>query len=753
MAVTYNNSKSELYRMESDEENGKSSRKVTILTVISVILFFACAGLVAALIVIILEDDKKESPVNGDSKYCLTSHCAMMAGAMAERMKPEIDPCTDFSEFACGNWVKRTVIPEDRSTFTTFSELRNDLDIKLKALVEEPVLESDIKPIENVKNNYIACTDIEKIESRGGKPLTDLMTQLGGWPVLENKEGGNWNSGSFDLVAQLSKLRGEYGNTMIYNTYVGTDNKDSTRYILKLDQPGLGLPSREYYLEDGRDNKYLTAYHKYMTTIATMLGADESTAERDFTDLIDFEIKIANLTTPADQRRDNNALYNKMTIADLQQNVTGFEWLRFYKGLRASWCDSLKDSEDIVVYEPGYVKDVTVLVEQTPNRTLANYLIWSITMGRISQLSSAFRDVELEYDEVIYGTASESARWQSCVGHVNGVMAFATGRMFVDEYFDEESKTRTNDMIDYLEDAFLEMVDESKWMDAPTQEVAKEKAAGMTRKIGYPDWIKKDDELNEYYKNYDFDPTKYFENYLDNLKEGTQRSFEKLRTDVDKLAWSSGPAIVNAFYSSSSNSITFPAGILQPLFYHKDSPEYLNFGGIGMVIGHEITHGFDDRGRQYDKDGNLQQWWSDESISAYTERANCIVNQYGNYYMSECNMTLNGVQTQGENIADNGGMKETYRGYRQWVADNLEGEELRLPGIDLTQDQMLFVNFAQIWCSKYTEQGARNRILTGVHSPGQYRVIGPISNLPEFADVFECPEKSPMNPVDKCTVW
>ncbi|XP_070560613.1 neprilysin-1-like isoform X2 [Ptychodera flava] len=748
------NSKSELYSLDDSSSSGKSSSKVRVLTILSVVLFFACVGLAAALIVIILENDQDSEPVNGgDNEYCLTAHCAMMAGDMAGRMNVEADPCDDFYEFSCGSWLRKTVIPEDRSSYDTFSTLRDDVDIKLKDLIEQQINDDDLDPVKNVKKNYQACTDLDTIEERGSQPLVDLMVNLGGWPVLGNNSGGNWDESTFDLEDQLALLRGEYGNSMIYYAYVGTDNKDSTRYILKLDQPGLGLPSRNYYLEDGRDNKYLQAYQEYMTTIATMLGADADVAAEDFNDLIEFEIKLANLTTPADQRRDNNALYNKMTIAQLQYNVTGFDWLEFFSQFGASWSETLQDSEEIVVYEPRYVREITEVVQNTPDRTIANYIVWIITMNRISQLSSNFRDVEQKYDEVVYGTASESARWQTCVGHVNNVLDFAVGRIFVDVHYDEESKIRTNKMIDFIQEAFLELVDESEWMDAPTQVVAKEKAEVMNRKIGYPDWIKDDDVLTDYYKNYDFDSGKYFENYLQYLKENTQRGFEYLRKPVDKLEWSTGPAIVNAFYSSSSNSITFPAGILQPLFYHKDSPEYLNFGGIGMVIGHEITHGFDDRGRQYDKDGNLEQWWTDESIDAYKDRAQCIVDQYDKFYMEECNMTLNGVQTQGENIADNGGLKETYRGYRKMVEETMDGEELRLPGIGLTQDQMLFVNFAQIWCSKYTEQGARNRILTGVHSPGPYRVEGPISNLPEFAQVFKCPASSPMNPDKKCTVW
>uniref|UniRef100_A0ABM0MQX2 LOW QUALITY PROTEIN: membrane metallo-endopeptidase-like 1-like n=1 Tax=Saccoglossus kowalevskii TaxID=10224 RepID=A0ABM0MQX2_SACKO len=603
MAVTNSNSKSELCQMEDDVAVKANTRKQLIQTVVCAVSVLVCIGLAVALIVVIISD------TTDMEEYCNTGHCAMMAGDMIERMDLDVNPCEDFYQYACGRWENARVIPDDRSSFTTFSELRDNLDIKLKALVDQPVISSDIKPTVNVKNNYIACIDLATIETRASQPLVNLMSQLGGWPVLSNNPGGNWSEADFNLEDQLSTLRGSYSNSMIYYTYVSTDNKDSSKYILKLDQPSLGLPSRDYYL-DKEKQKFINAYHDYMTTIAVMLGAEQASAKQQMNDVIGFETRIAN-----------------------------FDWLRYYRGLNASWSDNITTSEYIVVHEPKYVADVNILTNYTDKRIIANYLMWRITMNRISQLSSDFRKVKLAFDTIVYGTASEGARWQSCVNHVNDVMGMATGRMFVDVHYDVESKDRTNVMINYLQTAFLQLVDESEWMDKQTQGVAKEKAQAMRRKIGYPDWIKVDDQLIEYYKNYDFISNKYFENYLQYLRESTRRSFDYLRENVNKEEWGTFPAIVNAYYSSSSNSITFPAGILQPLFYHKESPEYLNFGGIGMVIGHEITHGFDDRGRQYDKDGNLEQWWSDESVKKFKYSAKCIVDQYDDYYMSESNMT------------------------------------------------------------------------------------------------------------------
>ncbi|XP_070562167.1 membrane metallo-endopeptidase-like 1 [Ptychodera flava] len=394
---------------------------------------------------------------------------------MAGRMNIEVDPCDDFFEFSCGRWKKRTVIPEDKSEITTLSELINDLDAMLKDLIEQQINDDDVYPVKNVKKYYLACTDLDTIEERGSQPLVDLMVNLGGWPVLGNNAGGNWDESAFDLEDQLALVSGEYGKHIIYSAGMFLDNKDSTRYILKLDQPALGLIFRSYYLEDRRDNKYLQAYLEYMTTIATMLGADADVVAEDFNDLIEFEIKLANLTTPVEQRRDVNAFSNKMTISQVQYNVTGFDWIYFFRNLGASWSEDLQDSEEIIVSELRYLREITEVVQNTPKRTIANYIVWITIMKQISQLSSKFRDVKQRYDEVLYGAASERVRWQTCVDHVNDVMRFAVGRMFVDVHYDEESKIRTNKMIDFVQEAFLELVDESEWMDAPTKVVAKEK--------------------------------------------------------------------------------------------------------------------------------------------------------------------------------------------------------------------------------------------------------------------------------------
>jgi membrane metallo-endopeptidase-like protein 1 len=308
------------------------------------------------------------------------------------------------------------------------------------------------------------------------------------------------------------------------------------------------------------------------------------------------------------------------------------------------------------------------------------------------------------------------------------------------------------DMIENIRSSFTELLEEVPWMDDATKRVAREKADAIEERIGYPDYIMNDTALNLDYEGVRIDPTKYFENALANQNAAARRNLKNLRQPVDKARWTASPAIVNAFYSPSKNQITFPAGILQPPFYHSNNLKYLQFSGIAIAVAHEITHGFDDEGRLYNKDGNLKQWWPDSVIARFKEKAQCIIDQYNNYTVAEVGLNLNGRQTQGENIADNGGLKQAFRAYQRWIERTKTVEPL-LPGLPLSHEQFFFLNFAQIWCGTNRPESYLQLVLSGRHSPGRFRVIGPLSNSIDFAKAYNCPLGSNMNPVKKCSVW
>ncbi|XP_071389763.1 neprilysin-like, partial [Centroberyx affinis] len=350
------------------------------------------------------------------------------------------------------------------------------------------------------------------------------------------------------------------------------------------------------------------------------------------------------------------------------------------------------------------------------------------------------------------GTTSEAAVWRQCALYVNNNMDNAVGRLYVEEAFSEKSKELMDEMIADIREVFISHLDDLTWMDADTKKAAEEKARAIRERIGYSDNIMNDQYLNNEYKDLSYSAEEYFENILQNLEYVQKKRLRKLRVKVNKEEWVTGAAIVNAFYSSSKNQIVFPAGILQPPFFSKGQSKSLNYGGIGMVIGHEITHGFDDNGRNYDKDGDLKDWWTADSTHRFLELSKCMVDQYANFSWDLANgLHLNGNNTLGENIADNGGIRQAYQAYKNYVSKH--GEEPPLPGIDLSHDQLFFLNFAQVWCGTHRPEQAVNSIKVDVHSPGKFRVLGSLQNFPEFAKAFSCKKNSYMVPDNICRVW
>uniref|UniRef100_A0AAQ5XV23 Neprilysin n=1 Tax=Amphiprion ocellaris TaxID=80972 RepID=A0AAQ5XV23_AMPOC len=383
-------------------------------------------------------------------------------------------------------------------------------------------------------------------------------------------------------------------------------------------------------------------------------------------------------------------------------------------------------------------RKVSVNMLFSPLRDLQNYMVWRFAMNMVVGLSRAYRDTRKAFRKALSGATSEAAVWRQCALYVNSNMDNAVGRLYVQEAFSEKSKELMEEMIKDIREVFISNLDDLTWMDAETKKAAEEKVWGIIFVFFFFCFF-----FNKSYAE------EYFENILQNLEYVQKKRLRKLRVKVNKEEWVTGAAVVNAFYSSSKNQIVFPAGILQPPFFSKGQTKSLNYGGIGMVIGHEITHGFDDNGRNYDKDGDLKDWWTSDSTRRFLELSKCIVDQYGNFSWDLASgLHLNGNNTLGENIADNGGIRQAYKNYVKQ-----HGEEPPLPGIDLSHDQLFFLNFAQVWCGTYRPEQAVNSIKVDVHSPGKFRVLGSLQNFPEFAKAFSCNKSSSMVPDNICRVW
>ncbi|KAL1116405.1 hypothetical protein AAG570_004879 [Ranatra chinensis] len=691
---------------------------------------------------------EREPKKQSQQDVCLTEGCVHAASNLLKKMDLSVDPCDDFYQFVCGKF-RQQKIPDEKSSLTTFSVINDELQDQLRTIVDAPVEETEPRPFVYAKRLFRLCmnkTDIERVSSSRVK---ELLKSMGGWPVLEAEA---WDDGAWNWKKSVYDFR-KNGFSVDYfiDFSVGTDLKNSTRKVIDLDQASLGL-SREYLIK-GMDHKLVKAYYSYMVDIAVLFGADRDRAEKELQESLQFEMALANISLPVEERRNATKLYNPMSITQLQSTYQTIPWREYLSNILPPEVP-LKPDEVVIITVPTYIQELQKILSHTPKRIQANYALWRAAASTVSYLSDEFRDRQLKYATAVSGRTEREARWKECVDVSSSSIGLAVGSLYVRRFFKEDAKKSALEITEGIRNEMYKILETVDWMDDTTRQNALDKAKSMTTHIAYPDELLDNNKLIEFYQGLEITEDSYLEAILNLTKFGTDFGFKRLRKPVNKTEWITHgrPAVVNAYYSSIENSIQFPAGILQGTFFSKDRPRYMNYGAIGFVIGHEITHGFDDQGRQFDKNGNLVDWWAPETKSKYLDKASCIIYQYGNYTDSQVNMKLNGINTQGENIADNGGIKQAYRAYKEWVKQN--APEPRLPGLQaFCPSQMFWISAANTWCSTYRDQALSNRITTAVHSPGEFRVVGPLSNMEEFAEDFKCPVGSKMNPKQKCAVW
>ncbi|XP_044301260.1 membrane metallo-endopeptidase-like 1 [Varanus komodoensis] len=750
-------SESQMDIVEKSTRSGQKSWSLIALS-LSVLLVLMTCAVVALVILYSSSRDLQNGAAQGN--ICTTHGCVTAAARIIQNMDPTAEPCENFYQYACGGWLNRHVIPETSSRYSIFDTLRDELEIILKGVLETPKQE-DRDAFLKAKVLYRSCMNESFIEQFDSLPLLEVLHVIGGWPV-SSEDWNITNESNWSVEEKLALLNSRFNTRVLIDMFVWHDDRDSSRNIIYIDQPGLGMPSRDYYFNDGNYQRVREAYFQYMVTIAKMIREDMNASKDDnfvleeMRKVMEFEIRIANASVPQEERHDVTLLYNKMTIAELQEKyeLNNFNWTLFIQAVMSSVNIAISPSEEVVVHGMPYLQELKAILSTHSARTIQNYLVWRLVLDRVSGLSRRFKDARASYRKALYGTMLEEAQWRECVSYVNTNMENAVGAMYVKETFAGKSKRMVRDLIEKIREVFIETLDELQWMDERSKGQAREKVIAIKEQIGYPDYILEDqnEKLDQEYTHLNFSENEYFKNILQNLQAAAQKSLRKLREKVDQDVWLIGAAVVNAFYSPNHNQIVFPAGILQPPFFSKHQLQALNFGGIGMVIGHEITHGFDDNGRNFDKDGNMFDWWSNFSAMHFKEQSRCMVYQYGNYTWDLAGgQNVSGINTLGENIADNGGVRQAYKAYLKWVEK--EGKEPSLPGLDLTHKQLFFLNFAQVWCGSYRPEYASQSIKTDGHSPLKYRVMGSLQNFEAFSEVFHCKKGTVMHPTEKCRVW
>eukprot|EP00063_Salmo_salar_P095588 XP_014070423.1 PREDICTED: endothelin-converting enzyme-like 1 isoform X1 [Salmo salar] len=665
---------------------------------------------------------------------------------------PTIQPCQDFYSFACGGWLRRHGIPEDKLSYGIITAIGEHNEEKLRRLLLEPVRRRTVDSAERkVKEFYRSCVNIHEIDKLGSGPMTEVIDSCGGWDLVGAPSGGaGWESSTAparpDFDELLYRTQGVYSTAVFFSLTVNVDDKNSSRNAIRIDQEGLTLPERTLYLGQDEDSvKILAAYKALMERLLSMLGAHNATQKSK--EILQLETRLASITVSEydEQRKDISIMYNRITLRQLQRIAPSLHWKRL---LDRIFHDNFSEDEEIVVLATDYMEKVSEIIKTTSKRVLHNYMLWRIVAALSEHLSTAFRSTIHEFSREIDGTERQLELGMLCLTQANKHFGMALGALFVKQHFSSHSRAKVQELVEDIKHSLDLRLQELDWMDEVTKEAARAKLQHMMVMTGYPDFLLKPELIDQEY-GFDVDENTYFKNILNSIKFNIKMSVKKIHKQVDKTAWLLPPQALNAYYLPNKNQMVFPAGILQPTLYDPEFPQSLNYGGIGAIIGHELTHGYDDWGGQYDRHGNLKQWWTEESYKKFQKKAECIVKLYDNFTVY--NQRVNGRLTLGENIADMGGLKLSYFAYQKWIREH--GPERPLPGLKYTHEQLLFIAFAQNWCMKRRSQSIYLQLLTDKHAPEHYRVIGSVSQFDEFARVFHCPKGSPMHPVDKCSVW
>ncbi|KAH8416738.1 hypothetical protein KR222_000817 [Zaprionus bogoriensis] len=684
---------------------------------------------------------------------CLNEHCIFASSEILRSIDISVDPCDDFYGYACNQWIKNNPIPEGKSTWGTFGKLEQMNQLIIRNVLEKPAKTFKSDAERKAKIYYESCLDVdEHMEKLGAKPMNDLLRQIGGWNVTQS----GYNVTKWNLGNTLKILHNKYNFNCLFGWAIGEDDKNSTRHVIQIDQGGLTLPTADYYNnKTDIHRKVLSEYIEYMTKICVLLGANESDARIQMEGVINFEKKLANITIPMEDRRNEEAMYHPMKLKELTKLAPFLNWTDHFDNAMQMVNRRVTEEEVVVVYAPDFLKNLSNIIlamQQTEagKITLNNYLTWQAVRTLTSCLSKPFRDAYKGVRKALMGSDGGEEIWRYCVSDTNNVVGFAVGAIFVRQAFHGVSKPAAEQMIGEIREAFKLNLQNLSWVDKQTRERAIEKANKISDMIGFPDYILNPEELDKKYADLNITANAYFENNIQVAIYNLKSNLKRLDQPVNKTNWGMTPQTVNAYYTPTKNQIVFPAGILQTPFFDINNPKSLNFGAMGVVMGHELTHAFDDQGREYDKFGNINRWWDAKSIERFNEKSECIARQYSEYKLNGRN--LNGKQTLGENIADNGGLKAAYHAYLRTTPEN-EADVLKLPGLNLTHPQLFFVSFAQVWCSSTTDETNLLQMEKDPHSPSQFRVIGTLSNMKEFAEVFHCKPDKRMNPTKKCEVW
>jgi len=643
-------------------------------------------------------------------------------------MDKSIDPCVDFYQYACGGWQKKNPIPPDQTSWSVYGKLYEDNLNYLHSLLDEAASPSAHDAVtRHVGDFFAACMDEATIENKGITPLAPELERIN---AVKSKR---------DLIKVTAHLH-QHATPALFAFYPQPDMHDSNATIAYIDQGGISLPDRDYYIKD--DPKSVETRQKYLEHVQKMFelaGDEPNVASGEAKTVLSIETALAQASMDRTQRRDPKTRDHKMTVAEIAATAPNFDLATYFVSNGSPKFNTLN------VGNPEFFKQVNAQLDSVSLSDWKTYLRWKAINSHAQVLTKAFVEEDFLFNgKYMSGQQEMEPRWKRCVRATDQNLGMALGQLYVDKTFGPEGKARTLKMVKAIENAMQQDIGQLTWMSDPTKKQAYEKLNAIVNNIGYPDqWrdyssvvIKADDYAGNTERAGAFE---------------VKRQYDKIDKPTDRKDWSMTPPTVNAYYRPPMNDINFPAGILQPPFYGKMMDDAVNYGGIGVVIGHELTHGFDDQGRKYDARGNFRDWWTPGDGKEFEQRADCTAKEYSSFVAvkdDKGEVKLNGKLTLGENTADNGGLKLAYM-----ALTDIIGNTPVKPIDGFTPQQRFFLAYGQIWCQNVTDQEARKRVLTDPHSPGEWRVNGAVQNSAAFQQAFGCKAGQPMVSANACRVW
>ncbi len=662
----------------------------------------------------------------GKMQYAPPPMTLAQSGIIGGWLDKTADPCTDFFQYACGGFTKTATIPSDRSSWGTIPMVVKESEEFQKKTLEDAAKSTAKDPLtQKLGAYYAACMNEEAIEKAGIQPIQPLLATAAGVTSAATAQ------------TAIAELHAE-GVFPFFAASPSQDFADATQVIAGFDQAGLGLPERKYYLQNSDTiPKTRKAYQAHQVRMFQLLGLDEKAAKAAAANAYRVEAAIAKLQQDDVTRRDPHAVYHRIERAGLEKAAPTFPWGAYLAKI------GIGSVTQITVNDPKYFTGIATLIQAEKPAVLADYLTWTVLRSSASDLSKPWVDEAFVMEKELSGVKELPPRWRRCVQHVDRELGELLAQSYVKAKFSGAAKVSATELTKSILAAMRAEIDTLPWMDAATRGPAKAKLDKMAYLVGYPDkW-----------RAYDFPVSKT--DFAANVRAATKfelaRQLTKIGKPVDRFDWLMTPPTVNAYYDSSLNELVLPAGQLQPPFYGAAFHPAVNFGDTGGgTIGHEMTHGFDDEGSQFDADGNLHDWWSAETKKKFKAATTCIQDQYSKYEAVP-KVHLDGKLTSGENIADNGGVKLAYEAYKAWRSKQTTPVQKDVEGI--SDDQLFFLGYGQSWCMKVTPESMVTRAHTDPHSPAQWRVNGVIVNQPGFAAAFNCKAGSPMAPAKNCSVW